>query len=352
MTLSLTLRDVQQSQNAVLAHDGIPLHFGDQAREYRAALETAVLMDRSHEGRFEITGRDRLNFLHRISTNDLLTLASGEARPTLFTNANARILDRATVISRGELVLLLTEPGRGEALFRYLQRNIFFNDEARLTDLTPSTRQFVLHGPNADAIGRQFAPKIDGGMTSAAVSIANVPAVIVRDKPISSAHWRLIVPNDDAPVVWQTILAAGADYGIIPAGSLVYNALRIRAGRPGVGRELSTEYLPLEIGLWDEVSFTKGCYTGQEILARMESRGKLAKTIVTLKLSGWVEAPAKVSLEGREVGVLTSSVQTPDGQMLGIGVLKVAAAQPGTQVAVADNIEAEITALAGVQPPG
>jgi tRNA-modifying protein YgfZ len=352
MTLNPALRDVQQSENAVLANDGIPLHFGDQAREYRAALETAVLMDRSHEGRFEITGRDRLNFLHRISTNDLLTLASGEVRPTLFTNANARILDRATVIDRGEEVLLLTEPGRAEALFRYLQRNIFFNDEARLTDLTPATRQFVLHGPNADAIGRQFAPEIKGGMSSAAVNIANILVVIIRDKPISGAHWRLLVPNDGAPTVWEALLAAGRDYSVIPAGSLVYNALRIRSGRPGVGRELSTEYLPLEIGLWDEVSFTKGCYTGQEILARMESRGKLAKTIVTLRLSNWVEAPAKISIEGREVGVLSSSVQTPDGELLGIGVLKVAAAQPGTQVIVAENTEAEITALAGAQPPG
>ena len=141
--MTQTLHELHQSQHAVLANDGIPLHYGDQLREYHAALEHAVLMDRSHEGRFEITGNDRLNFLHRISTNDLLKLAPGEARPTLFTNANARILDRATVVNRGETALLLTEPGRADALSRYLQRNIFFNDDARLSDLTPTTRQFV-----------------------------------------------------------------------------------------------------------------------------------------------------------------------------------------------------------------
>lgn len=351
MTLTFSLRDLQQQANAVLANDGIPLHFGDQAREYQAALESVVLMDRSHEGRFEVTGRDRLNFLHRISTNDLLKLAAGEVRPTLFTNANARILDRATVIDRGERALLLTEPGRGEALSRYLQRNIFFNDDARLTDLSTSTRQFVLHGANADAVAQQFAPQL-GSLSSAEVSIASVPVVILRDKPVTGTHWRVIVPNEGAAAVWQALLAAGTDHGIVPAGSLTYNVLRIRAGRPGVGRELSTEYLPLEVGLWDEVSFTKGCYTGQEILARMESRGKLAKTIVTLRLAGWVEAPAIINAEGREVGVLSSSVQTPGGEVFGIGVLKVVAAQPGTQVIVGGDTAAEITALAGAQPPG
>src|SRR5215468_7516855 len=99
-------------RDAVLAADGIPLHFGDERSEYHAALEQAVVMDRSHEGRFEITGRDRLNIMHRISTNDLLTLETDEGRPTLFTNAVARILDRATVYTYGERALVITEPGR------------------------------------------------------------------------------------------------------------------------------------------------------------------------------------------------------------------------------------------------
>lgn len=350
MTQTLHLRAVQESQHGVLANDGIPLHFGDQLSEYRAALEAVVLMDRSHEGRFEITGRDRLNFLHRISTNELLKFARDEVRPTLFTNANARILDRVTIVNRGETALLLTEPGRAEALGRYLQRNIFFNDEAKLNDITNSTRQFVLHGPNADAVGAPFAPELQP-MHSVEVNIAGVPVLILRDKPLSSAHWRVIVPNDGAAAVWQTLMDAGAAQGIVPAGSLTYNVLRIRAGRPGVGRELSTEYLPLEIGLWDEVSFTKGCYTGQEILARMESRGKLAKTIVLLRLASWVDAPAKISAEGREIGVMSSSVQTPAGELLGIGVIKVAAAQPGTNVTIGERTEAQVTAMAGTQPP-
>lgn len=349
----MSLLDQQQAAvGAVVAADGIPLHYGDEGHEYHAALTSAVLMDRSHEGRFEIAGSSRLDLLHRISTNDLLTLAPNEGRPTIFTNANARILDRATIYHRGESALVLTEPGRGATLRAYLQRNIFFNDDARLRDLADTTRQFVIHGATADAIGSSLAPKLASplaDMHSADIRIGGAPVVITRDKPLVGGHWRLIVANEHAADVWAALLDANVD--LTPAGSLTYNVLRIRAGRPGVGRELSSEYLPLEVGLWDEVSFTKGCYTGQEILARMESRGRLAKTIVLLALEQWVEAPAKISVDGREIGTLTSSVRTPDGELIGIGVVKVKAAQTGTNVMIAEAIRGQISGLAGAQPP-
>lgn len=344
----MTLLDQQQARGAVVAADGIPLHYGDARNEYHAALTSAVLMDRSHEGRFEITGSSRLDLLHRISTNDLLSLEPGEGRPTIFTNAVARILDRATIYHRGETALALTEPGRGVPLRGYLQRNIFFNDDARLRDIADSTRQFVIHGVNAGAVGETLAPEL-AVMHSADVEIAGVPVVITRDKPLIGGHWRLIVPNEGAATIWDALLESNEN--LTAAGSLTYNVLRIRAGRPGVGHELSTEYLPLEVGLWDEVSFTKGCYTGQEIIARMESRGRLAKTIVTLTLDEWVEAPASIRAGGREVGTLSSSARTPDGDVIGIGVVKVAAAQPNTQVSVAEQAVATITGLPGAQPP-
>ncbi|PJF26494.1 MAG: hypothetical protein CUN53_07610, partial [Phototrophicales bacterium] len=153
-----SLEALHRSLGAVLANDGIPLHYGDLAAEYRAAHETAVIMDRSHEGRLSIIGRDRLSVLHRISTNHLERLTEGEGAPTVFTNANARILDRATVYHRGDEALLTAEPGRGSALRAYLQRSIFFNDEAQISDLAASTRQFALHGVNADEAATVLIP--------------------------------------------------------------------------------------------------------------------------------------------------------------------------------------------------
>jgi tRNA-modifying protein YgfZ len=341
------MQDVHLRLGAALAPDGVPLHYGDQAAEFHAALGGAALMDRSHEGRLTLAGRDKLALLHRMSTNDLESLKLGEGRPTLFTNPNARVLDRVTVYSRDDTALLITEPGRGEAVRQYLQRNIFFNDDVRLSDITATTRQFNLHGAQADAaiaaVGVPALPTMQG----VEFAIGGVTAFIARNKPLSGAHWTVITENQHAPVVWEALLATGLAQ---PAGSLAYNVLRISAGRPGVGRELSSEYIPLEIGLWDEVSFHKGCYTGQEIIARMESRGRVARTLIALKLDAPVNAPAPLSSEGREIGTLTSSVTTPDGDHVGLGVVKVAFARVGAAL-TAGAVPATITRLPGVQPP-
>ncbi len=345
----MTVAKLYQQEGAALAGDGIPLHFGDPQREYAAALEAAVIMDRSHEGRFEISGRDRIDLMHRISTNDLLSLGEGEGRSTIFTNANARIIDRALVFNHGDRALVITEPGRGESLRRYLQRNIFFNDDAQIHDLTESTRQFVLHGLTAGEIAAQFAPQL-AVMHSTSAEIAGATVIVIRDQALNGEHYRLIVPEAQAAEIWSTLLAMDAASELMPAGSLTYNTLRIRAGHPGSGHELSTDYLPLEVGLWNDISFTKGCYTGQEIIARMESRGRLAKVLVMLQLDSAVEAPASISADGREIGVLTSSVSTPDGENLGIGVVKVASVQPGASVSIA-GIGATIRGFAGSPPP-
>jgi folate-binding protein YgfZ len=119
-----------------------------------------------------------------------------------------------------------------------------------------------------------------------------------------------------------------------------------------VGRELSAEYIPLEVGLWDEVNFHKGCYTGQEIIARMESRNKLARTLVSLKLTEPVDAPVDLYHESRNVGRLTSSVSAPDGEVFAMAVIKSSLARPGVQlrVASAGGSPAEVERLLGVQP--
>jgi folate-binding protein YgfZ len=350
----MSLRECQLALGATLAPDGIPLDFGDQRAEYQAALNDAVLMDRSHEGRFVAAGRDRINLIQRISTNELSNMALNEGRATIFTNANGRILDRIMVYNRGENALVTTEPGRGSSVIQFLQRQVFFNDETEFTDLAATTRQFVLHGPQADRIIASIHPSVqdDVPLYGFNAEFRGTETYIMRKKSISGGHWAIIAPVEDAEQVWDSLLEAGAEYGLIAAGSLIYNALRIRAGRPGIGHELTTDYIPLEAGLWDEVSFSKGCYTGQEIIARMESRNRLAKTIVTVKLSQQTDVPVPLLHEGKQAGILTSSVTTPDNEILGIGFVKVPLAHPGETLTVGEGSKhAEIISLAGVQSP-
>lgn len=345
------LDEVHQRLGAQLAPDGIPLHYGDQAAEFAAGRSAAVLMDRSHEGRLSLTGRDRLELIQRMSTNDVLALQVGQGCPTIFTNPIGRILDRITLYHRGENALVLTEPGRGQAVRAYLARSIFFNDDVQIADLAVDLCAFALHGPSADAVLEAFGLRSAQGdrLGCFEVTIAGVPVSVAQIKPLFGSGWALLVPAAAAVAVWSALLEGGAAHGLRPAGSLTYNALRIVAGRPGVGRELSDSYIPLEVGLWDEVSFTKGCYTGQEIIARMESRGRLARTLVAVTLDGFVEAPAPLRADGREAGTLTSSVLAPDGVCYGLGVVRLRYAQPGMTLTAQDR-QVHIVRRAGVQP--
>lgn len=343
------LPELHRSLGAQLAPDGIPLHYGDEAAEYHTALEHAILLDRSHEGRVLLQGADAAALVNRMSTNNLLNIGPGKGAATVFTGPTGRILERVLLYRREDGLLAVTLPGRGAAFRQFLQRHILFNDHVTLQDLTPATQMFSLHGPQADAVmdslhqGLADLPLLH----SRDISIAGKPVFAARQKPLAGGHWLLVTQQEAAPAVYQALLAAGPR----PAGSLTYNLLRIRAGQPGPP-ELNGEYIPLEVGLWDEISFSKGCYTGQEIIARMESRAKLSRTIVRLKMQAFVKAPADVYLAGRAAGRLTSSVLAPDGEVFAIGVVKTQAAQPGSELQIGEGrVPAQVAALAGQQPP-
>ncbi len=348
-----TLAQHHRALGARLAPDQIPLHYGDLAAEFESALSAAIVLDRSHEGRLLLSGRDCLTLVNRMSTNDIAALKMNGGCATVFTKANARILYRAVCLRRPEGLLLISEAGQGAELADFLRRNIFFGDQVAVHDLSRATAQFAIHGPSAGAV----ISALDEGladmpiMGSALAELAGCQLTVTRRKRLSGEHWLIICPAEKAGIVHQHLLLLGASLGIKPAGSLTYNALRIRSGRPA-GLELSADYLPLEVGLWDEISFSKGCYTGQEIIARMESRGRLAKTIVKLDLARMVTTPAAITVSGRGIGVLTSSVAAADGAIYALAVIKLDFARPGNDLSVGQEMApAQVKNLAGIQPP-
>jgi folate-binding protein YgfZ len=338
----MSLEAIHKRLGAKLAADGIPLQYGDLAKEYDAALNGAILLDRSHEGRVELFGKGRFELLNRMSTNKMTDMAADEGRGTVFINPTARIIDRIEAYHRPENLLLLTEPGRGAWLAEFLQKHIFFGDDAQPKDISGETKMLSLHGPNADAVLAKLYPEIEKVKALHGIQL-DATLYAMRRKEIIGSHWALMIEPNAAASLYEGLLQAGAS----PAGGLTYNTLRIRAGRPA-RPELSNEYLPLEIGLWDEVHFAKGCYTGQEIIARMESRSKLAKTIVALDLEHFVAAPAEVSFEGRAIGNLTSSVQAPSGEIFAIAIIKTQHIETGTSLTVG-GISGKVKGLLGHQ---
>ncbi len=346
----MTLQAIHESYGAMLAQDGIPLHYGDLLNEYEAALKTAILLDRSHEGRVQLFGDSRFDILNRMSTNKMIEMNADEGRATIFTTPTARIIDRIVAYNRDDHLLMITEPGRSEWLQGFLQKNIFFGDDARVVNISSMTSMFSLHGVNADAVMQSLGVDISAisPMHGTQIEINGATIYAVRRKEVMGSHWSIIVSEADAVNIYQTILLAGEPQGLIPAGSLIYNTLRIRAGRPA-RPELNPDYIPLEVGLWDEVHFAKGCYTGQEIIARMESRAKLAKTIVALDMAEFIPAPADIAIDGRSIGKLTSSVEAPSGEIFAIALIKTSVLTIGAEVSI-NGKTATIQHLIGEQP--
>jgi len=334
---------------AQLAPDGIPLHYGNQPAEWQAAQHSSILLDRSHEGRILLRGRDSRALVSRMSTNAVERLAEGAGCSTVFTNANARILFRADCWRQAEGALLISEPGQGMALADFLRRNIFYGDKLTVQDVSAQSAQFALHGPGSvallGALDRRLAEL--PAMASAEVPLECGAVTVLRRTSLHGEHVALLCGRSAAPALHDLLLHAGA----VPAGSLTYNTLRIWAGQPG-RLELTGNYLPLEVGLWDALSFDKGCYTGQEIIARMESRQRLAKTLVQLDMAQGLEPPARLAVDGRSVGSLTSCAQAPDGQVRGLAVLSLRHCAIGAQLQVGEAaLPARVIAHAGSQPP-
>ena len=307
-------------------------HYGDPAAEYAAAQTGAVAVMRSHEGRVRATGRDRLDLLHRMSTNDLTGMAAGEARPTVLTTAIARMVDLLWVLNRGESVLFLTSPGRATLVRRWLAGYTFYNDQVKFEDATGQLGQFGLYGAGAAEAAEALLP----GAVALAEDrfIERDEVLLLRGRAMAGGGFTLIAPNEALPALWERALAAGA----APAGEDAYQLLRLRAGLPYGGSELTEEYIPLEANLWPAVSFKKGCYIGQEIIARMESRGRLARQLSGLRLNGpaavgdTVRAPGG----GPSLGAVTSAAVLPDLGPVALAYLKTASAEPGTRLMVGD----------------
>lgn len=349
----MTLTDLHLNLGAALAPDAIPLHYGQPLVEYQMMHDRVVVLDRSHEGRLSVRGPDRHAFLHRMSTNSITSLSEGQGCVTLFLTPQGRIIERAFVYSHTDEVILISEPGRGAALESLLRRNIFFQDHVTVESLTDSTAHLALHGPQADALMESLHPHITDSpvLFGQSILIAGISVLAIRRKPLVGTHWALICPVQAASQVFAAVLEHGQAFGVKPAGALAYHVHRVRVGYPA-GREVSSDYIPLEVGLWDDLHFSKGCFTGQEIIARMESRQKVARTLVTLALSQMVDAPASVLYEGREIGTLTSTAAAPDGNVFGLAIVKREGAVVGRNVILGPNaVTAHITGYGGVQPP-
>jgi folate-binding protein YgfZ len=290
--------------------------FGEPQAEYAALRKGAGLMDLPQRGFLELTGKDRLPFLNNLITNqtyDKATktgLAAGQGVYAFLLQAkNGRVIADMTVLELGDRTLIELD-GRlagdvAAALERYK-----FAEQVTITNRTGQLHEIALHGPRA-TVAMHELPALEA-TACATIDLFGAPAVVWRDDPTGAAGFHLVVPSQSARVVWMNAIGRH----VRPVGWAAFNAARVEAGRPLFGIDFDDTALPAETGpLLDRaVSFTKGCYPGQEIVARMHARQQVAKRIVGLKMAddNLPMAGAPLTDDGGDtVGGVTSSTVSP-----------------------------------------
>lgn len=301
---------------------------------YDAANNGVALCDRSHWGRLRVTDSDRLRFLHNQTTNQLQTLQPGQGCDTVFVTSTGRTLDLATAYIEEDAVLLFVSPGQAQALSEWMDRYIFFADKVQITDETDGAIALTLIGPNSATLLTKLGIEDVQNMAYAnhrTVSIQGIEVKLTCSSGLALPGFTLIAPTAARTDLGSALTTAGA----VPCSEPVWQQLRIEQGRPMPSTELTEDYNPLEAGLWHTISFDKGCYIGQETIARLNTYQGVKQQIWGLALDAPTAPNTPITLDDQKVGTLTSYAQTPSG-FRGLGYIRTKAGGEGLAVTVGE----------------
>ncbi len=314
----------------------LPDYFGDAAAEFRNARETVALIDKNYRAYLSFTGPDRVRYLNAILTNNIKDLAAGHGIVSLLLNPQGHILAEIETYAFADRLLCVSYAMIRERLIEWLDKYIIM-DDVTLTDETPRYGTLALEGPKAAALVKEVSGvdvtkfeelSLHGG------TVGSVPCRIVKRSPGGVPGAEFLAEREKLPELWQILSDAARWHEGGPMGYAALSATRLAQGVPWFGYDFGEKQIPHEAGLQDtHISYTKGCYTGQEIVERVRSRGQVNRQRVQLVFSGDVvpEPEAPLSLDGKEVGYVTRAARTWDPpRILGMGYARKEASAPGT----------------------
>jgi len=318
------------------AHGGpLPSHYSSVAEEYDALTQGAALLDRSSIGRLSLTGEDALDLLNRLSTNDLMGLRENTGILTVLTSNKGRIMDLLFVLRRADGLLALTAPENRQKVADWIDFYTFTED-VTIQDMTEETAMLSVAGPR----GASFLDRVSGADVSSLgrydsihVRVGSVETTLIRTDLAQLPAFDLVVAAADGQRLREELLNEGEGLGVKQVGMEALEVARVELGVPAYGKELSEDFNPLEANLLEYISFTKGCYVGQEVVARLNTYNKVQRQLVGLRWdSDSSAAPgSKLLLEGKQVGLVTSAAWSPRlDKVLGLGYVKTAQTQAGT----------------------
>ena len=320
---------------------------------YAAARERAGLVDRLDRGRVVVSGADRASFLQGLLTNDVVALKAGQGCYAAYLTAQGRMIADLDVYELGDVILLVLPGDVKGAVIAKLDQ-VIFSEDVQLGDVTDTFAQMAVIGPEAASlVARVLGVAVEtlGAMAEHGNLRSSWPAsgssvIVTRAAGTGEPGFDLFVESARGGELRRALIEAGA----AEVDADTAEAIRIEAGMPLFHRDMDEETIPLEAGIESRaISFSKGCYVGQEVIIRVLHRGhgRVARRLVGLRLQSDVVPPAgaRIRAGDREIGEVTSSTRSPALQApIALGYVHRDFVEPGTKVAV-DGAEGEVAAL-------
>lgn len=327
----------------------LPGSFADWQAEYRALRESVALIDKNYRAYLRFTGPDRVRYLNAILTNDIRGLVENHANISLFLNPQGHIQAEIETHARKAELFCVSYAMVRERLIAALDKYIIM-DDVTLTDHTPEFATLAFEGPRAasvveELVGVKLADLAE--LESREVTLSGVPCRLLRRTPGDDLSAEFLTARERVCELWNILVDVTRAAGGTLAGYQALNVVRLEQGNPWFGYDFGEKQIPHEAGLeHSHISYTKGCYTGQEIVERVRSRGQVNRVRVSLRFET-SEPPAPntpLSSDGKEVGYVTRAGFSPTlNASIGMGYLRREKSSFGTDLDCAGSAATPIT---------
>ena len=362
-TRSTPLYEVDKSLGAVFGDFSgweMPSTFGSVEEEYRAVRNAAGLLDLTYLGAIKFWGKEAAQFLNGLITNNVKTLEKGSGMQAAFLTQHGKVIALCRVLGLGDECLFINEPQTHEKVWNYVFPFTYAGD-FKAEDVSSQYRTLSVQGPLSLNVLKEVCfepvPELTDHQWIETI-IAGQKVTVVKSNRTGDDGYDVMVQEAGLKDVWDFILLKGRFHGVAPVGLEALDILRIEAGQPVYGIDVDESNMMLESGLVSAVSYTKGCYKGQEAVVMATHRGHVSKRLSGLILEG-DRLPSRGDKvlrtdNAKEIGYITSPLKSEAlGRLIAMAYVKYGFFEPGTQVQVAtagQNIPARVVELPFYKP--
>jgi len=350
------LRETEVSLGATFGlFDGweMPERYSDSKIEHLSVRDSVGVVDLSYHGAIKIFGGEAAQFLNGMVTNNVKQLVAGGGLRAAFLTGHGKVRAFCRILGLENGYLVITDPSTHQSVFKYVFPFTYAGD-FKVEDVSDSYRLLSVQGPKSHLVMKEICfepvPVLDEHHSFHTL-IAGHRALVARASHTGEDGYDIFVPRSALADVWDFILLRGQFHSIVPFGLRALDSLRIESGIPVYGVDVDETNMMLEAGLADAVSFTKGCYTGQEAVAMATYRGHVSKRLAGLAVSSTL-VPRRgdvIRKDGKDIGVVTSALCSPSlASVIALAYLKYGFFEVGTAVEIqtqGETVDARVVEL-------